>query len=78
MKVTVSENENKPSIDWSKPQLVISNNGRLIQTTGLHEDEVFAGLQLVDWDGRSNVGYSSSWDKSQFTPFNYPITLQND
>ena len=78
MKITVSGNENKPSIDWSKPQLVVSNNGRIVQTTGHCNNEVFSGLQLINEEGKSNIGYSICWAKDLFEPFNGQITLQND
>jgi hypothetical protein len=78
MNITVEKNEEKSLIEWNKPQLVISEKGRIVQTIGVHNNEVFSGIQQIDEYGHSNIHYSSCWVKELFKPFYGSITLQND
>ena len=59
MKATLNKIDKKSSINWDRAQLVISNNGRIVQTTGVHVKEVFSGLQITDENKDASISYSS-------------------
>lgn len=76
MKVEV--NNNKEEIDWNKPQLLISNQGCIVQTTGECNHHSFGAICL-DVGGTFNTlfGFSTLWSKVDFKPFKGTVTLQN-
>lgn len=76
MKVEIQNKEENQEIDWSKPQLVISNEGDVVLITDSQlekeDEDCFCGLRLFDSD------YSNDWIKDHFRPFNGMVTISND
>lgn len=67
-------------IDWSKPQWVISKDrDKILLTAGNHSKLCFFGTCLP-CDINPNGGYSSSWNKCDFTNFtgSIPFTISNE
>jgi len=72
MKVTVKE-KTENEIDWSKPQLVISNRDEVVQISidqSRSESNCFSGQKL------SNGDFSPHWRKNAFKKFNGTITIE--
>ena len=74
MKVTVN-NSGEKEIDWDKPTLLTTKEGRKVFSTGEHSCEMFEGICL-EWYGKTT--YGKNWHKVLFTPFQGSITLEND
>lgn len=70
--------EDKESItDWSIPQLLITEQGKIVLTTGgCYDEDTFSGIDLTD---KSNKGASFSvhWQKSLFKKFTGTVTITN-
>lgn len=80
MKATVVvNNQTVKTIDWGKRQIVKSEEGSIILTTGKHTDNLFAGTVLGASMNAIGV-YGEDFYKSQFTPCTSPITItfEND
>ena len=78
MKATVKNKHEKLIKNWDNAQLVISNTGMIVQTTGFHERDVFSGVQITNENKQVDVQYNCFWNKSFFKPFHGTITLEND
>jgi hypothetical protein len=72
MKVTVNNNK---GIDWDKPQLLISEEERIVYSIGSHDEKTFTGFLVA---GIDSPDYNNSWGKRYFTLYKGSITLEND
>ena len=71
MKIEIKEKETE-AINWNIPQLVITDDGDVVITTGEHKDDTFEGYNL------NQKRFSDGWAKRCFKKFNRKITLSND
>lgn len=76
MKVTLDKKTGK-EIDWDKPgQIMVSKStGTVILSTGKHTEPYFEGY-AIQRDGHTD--FSNNWGKSNFTPLEGPLILEND
>jgi len=70
MKVTIQTTApQEREIDWSK-KMIVTDGEVYVQTTGAHDGGMcFTGFNISD------SIWSSSWNKSVFTPCTTPITV---
>lgn len=80
MKTTILKEEVNEVIDWSKPQWVITEDGIIILTSGVHSKYDFSGTCLP-CNIYPNGEFSKSWSKEFFKliPIDgLTIHIQND
>ena len=71
MKIEI-KNTKEEAINWSVPQLVITDDGDVAITTGRDEDVTFEAYHF------NQEHFSKHWEKARFKKFNGEITLSND
>ncbi len=74
--VEVQEEQTKKEINWDIPQLVINDQGTIIQTNGEHVDNLFSGF-VVRSDYYNVFRFDKDWGKQLVTPFYGKIILTN-
>lgn len=73
----VGEKKEVEGIDWDKSNILESNRGIIVLSTGVHRDNSFSGVVLLNnmvdsWE----VGhYSEMWGKNLFTLITEPLTI---
>jgi len=80
MKTTIVSKEVNEEIDWSIPQWVISEDGKIVFSNGFHDDDSFEGTALPCT--QSPIGeFCKHWGKSCYKPISkdgLTIHIQND
>lgn len=65
-------------IDWSVPQLVISDKGNVVATNGNHSKDSFEGIVVFSDNLLRPVNYfSNNWNKLYFKRFKGELTIKN-
>lgn len=70
--------QKKQEIDWSIPMWVVTENGKVVLTTGRHNKDYFWGTSLPHQENL--VGLYGAWRKNSFTPLQgeHTITISNE
>ena len=78
MKIVKDENKKEEKINWDKQQLLISYEGRIVLSSGIHDIYTFQGLEIGGEIIPNALEYCDGWVKSSFKIYEGSITLSND